>query len=408
MRVVRNLGASQGIALPVVLEGFGVAAGVLQRLAQGEVKVHPVIGTEVFALELRAHVRNVGGVEAVGLEVRQAEPHLTQARIELDRPAVGADAVVGSPGGLQRVAVTHPDLRLARVLLEDVLVDADGLLVFADARQHRRMQGAVVGVVCVGGEQPLDLLQRRGVLALAVQRDGVVVPCAEKARRQLQAALEQVLRVAVAANPAGDFGQHAEGRDVRRVFRQVPSQQRLGLRDAVLAQCRPGSQQARVARRGLQQAGAGGLGTAFLADGGQVVGQGPPRLRSLGIELHRLAKRGNRFLAAPECAERQSQFIVQVRPARVRLEHRGEQRQCPGRVATAAAGDSQHEGGMGMVGDHLENLGRLFGGQCGIALEQLHGVRECDLDRPDRFCCSAPTHVTNLPRSFTSGGHVLS
>ena len=85
-------------------------------------------------------------------------------RRELDAPAVGADAVVLPPGGLQRVAVAHPDLRLARVLREDARVDLDRALVFAEPTRDRGLEVAIAGIARLLAEQAVDLGQRLGDL----------------------------------------------------------------------------------------------------------------------------------------------------------------------------------------------------------------------------------------------------
>jgi hypothetical protein len=63
---------------------------------------------------------------------------------------------------------------------------------------------------------------------------------------------------------------------------------------------------------------------------------------------------------------------------------------------------------MRMIRDRLENLGRLLGGQVRVALEQAYRMGEGGFDRSDRFCGSAPTHVTMLPRSSADRFNALS
>ena len=240
--VVVQLRAPQRVALPVVLEGFGVALLIFQRLAECEVKVVAVLGGEVRTGQLLAHPRHIGGIEAIGLEVGEAHPCLPQARLELERAAIGADAFACRAGGLQHVAVAQPDLGLARILLERLHIDVDGAGILGDPGQYRGVQASIIGVARLDGQEPFDFGKRRGMLALPEQRDRVVVTRAVKARRELQAAGEQVLRVLIAAEPCGDLGEHADRRHVGRTLAQVLAQQCFGERYIVLAQCRRRSQ----------------------------------------------------------------------------------------------------------------------------------------------------------------------
>ena len=62
---------------------------------------------------------------------------------------------------------------------------------------------------------------------------------------------------------------------------QVPPQQRFGFRNAVLAQRGARGEQARVARRGLEEARARRFGAGIIADRPEVIGERAPRIRQI-------------------------------------------------------------------------------------------------------------------------------
>ena len=79
---VAQLRAAQGIAVAVVRERRRVVAGILQRLAQGEVQVQAVLVRKIGARALRTHHRHVVVAEAEGLQVGQAPPHFAEAGLQ--------------------------------------------------------------------------------------------------------------------------------------------------------------------------------------------------------------------------------------------------------------------------------------------------------------------------------------
>ena len=138
-------------------------------------------------------------LEGEGLEVGQAPPGLAEAGSELDALAIGGDAFLLPAGGLQRVAIAHPGLRLPGIFGEHAGVHLEGAIELTDAAENRGLRVAVAGVVRVCLERLVDLRERFGGTRLPVQRDREVVACGRKARGELEAALQQVARIGVAA-----------------------------------------------------------------------------------------------------------------------------------------------------------------------------------------------------------------
>ena len=177
-------------------------------------------------------------------------------------------------------------------------------------------------------------------MTLAHERHGVVVPGAVEAWRELQAALQQLLGVGVAPEARGDFRQHAQRRNVGRMLDEVAAQQRLGFRDAVLAQRRTGGEQARIACRGLEQPRAGRFRSGLIADGVEMIGERAPGVGQLGIELHAASQGGDGFLATSQRAQCQAELAVGRRPSAVRLRQRCEHRECRLRVTARTMRDA--------------------------------------------------------------------
>ncbi len=248
----------------VVLEGLGPAAGVLQCLAEGEMQVQPILAGDVRQGELALHRGHVGGAEAEGLQVGETPPALAEARLQLQAPAIGGDAVLGAPDGLQRVPQAHPPLGLDRMVVEDGPVGLDGRLVFPDLGQGRGLQAAVGGMAGLDGEQAVDLFDSERGTVLAVEHQGVVVPGGLEARRQLKAPVQQHLRVVVAADAPGHLGQHAQGGHVVRLALEEGLQQPLGDGQPVLGQGGGGIAQLRLVHRGGDLAGVSLLGAGVV------------------------------------------------------------------------------------------------------------------------------------------------
>ena len=233
--------------------------------------------------------------------------------------------------------VTQPDLRLVRVAPQHLGVDVNRARIFADARQDRGLETAVVGVSRLSGAQLLDLRQGGGVLALTIERHGVVVARTGKAGGELEAAREQILGVVVTAQARGHLGEHADGSDVGRVLVQVPAQQRLGLGDAVVAQRGGRSHQARVTRGHLEKARTRSLSSRIVAHRRQVIGKGAPGIGKIGIERHRSAQRCHRILAPCQRSEGQTEFKVHRCPLGLSHRQRREHGERRGRIAAVAA-----------------------------------------------------------------------
>ena len=212
---------------------------------------------------------------------------------------------------------------------------------------------------------------------------GVVLARGIETGRQLQAALQQVQRILVAAQPGGDLGEHADRRHVGRRLLQVSAQQRLGLGNTVLDQRDGGGQQLRVAGGMAHVVGVGGVGGLLLAGGHEVVAERAPCLRQVGLQRHRAAQRVDRLLAAPVMAQRQAEVEMGERPVRLAPGQRLEDLERALRIALPDPCRRQQPQRGGVVRGHLEDLRRLFAGQGRVALQQALRMGQRLLQRAD-------------------------
>ena len=91
----------------------------------------------------------------------------------------------------------------------------------------------------------------------------------------------------------------------------------------------------------------GRIGGFLHLERGVVISERAPRVRQRGPEMHRALERRDRFLALAEPPERE-------------------------------AGDRER---VRLVGNHLQDLVRLFRRGARVGVEQPHRIRECDIER---------------------------
>src|SRR5471032_91911 len=119
-----------------------------------------VLFRKIRARKLRAHRLQLLWSEVKCLEIGEAPVGLAQTRLHFDAFTVSGDTVLLASLGLERMAVTHPDLGLLRIAGENGLVDLDRLLVVANSRQDRRLQTLVAWVARFERKQGLGFAQR--------------------------------------------------------------------------------------------------------------------------------------------------------------------------------------------------------------------------------------------------------
>ena len=342
-----------------------------------------IVLSEIRARQLPTHCGQLVGAEAEGFQIGQAPPDFAERRLEFQAAAIGSNGAVAVPGGFQRMAIAHPHFRIARVVFQQVGIDADGGFVVTDPAQHHRLEIAVSKMPRIGCQQMLDLDQRLLRPVAAMQDQRVILPRCLEAGGQLQAALEQMQGVLVATQPGSDFGEHADRGNVSRRLLQVFAQQGLGRGDAVLDQGDGGSQQARVAGGVTHMAPVRRVGRLLFAGRHQVIAKRAPGLRQIGLQRHRATQRLDRFLPAPAMAKRQPQVEMDHGPVRLGLRQRNEDVERALHVPLQRACSGQQLQCSRMTRSHLQDLVELLDCQQRISLQQAFRVGHGLFQRAD-------------------------
>ena len=304
---------AQRVSGQVVAERRCILARILQRLAQGEIEVVTVLIAEIRARQLALHRGHVRGIEAEGLEVGQAPVGLAVRWIHRDRAPVSLDRARLGSGCLQHVAVARPQPGQAWMPGEDRLVQRDRLVGVADAAEDRGLEVEVARVRRFDRKQGVGLGESLDRPVQPVEHKGMVLARGVEPGREFKAAREQRFGVVVASEPRRDLGQHADRGDVRRCAPEMRAQQRLGLRNALLAQGRCRREQHRVARRVADMRGVGGLGGRGVARRRQQVGHRQPRTGQVRLQRDGAADGGR---ALGNAAGRRQRLAVGEQHAR--------------------------------------------------------------------------------------------
>src|SRR5579863_6820365 len=404
VRIVGMYLPPQAVALLVATERFAVLAAVLERLAECELEMQPVIIAQIGAFERLAQGGEVGCGELERLEIGETPPRLTERCLETDRTAIGSDAVFAAAGGLERVAIAHPHLGLLRKLLKDRLVYADRLMVVTETSENGGVQIAVARMPRLLEQQLLDLRQRQIGLALPVEHHRIVVAGGVKARCQLQTALEKLLGIRVAAQPSGHLRPHAQRRDIGRMCLQMRDEQRIRLRQIILHQRMSGLRQAGVAAGGRQVAGARLVGSGAVSQCVELVGKQTPGIGRVRLEQQRAPQGGHGFGGARRLAERHGELELHGERARLSAGERLEDFKCRAGLPGNAPGGAENQLRVRMSRHGLEYLSRLLCRPPRIPLQQPRGVHEGNLQGALglRSFAQSPARCVILPMCLRS------
>ena len=158
--IVVDAGAAAPVTLGVVFEAARIVLSVLERLAQGKIKMEPILIAEIGALQPRAHRLQFFGAESKGLEIGQAPVRFTEIRCDADAPAISADGLLLAPGRAQRVSIAHPDLGVLWVPRQYLDVGLDGLGVVTNSCQHHSQRIEIGRIARFVLEQAFQFLER--------------------------------------------------------------------------------------------------------------------------------------------------------------------------------------------------------------------------------------------------------
>ena len=109
-----------------------------------------------------------------------------------------------------------------------------------------------------------------------------------------------------------------------------------------------------------------GIGSDGVAERTEVIAERTPGIAHFRFQPHRGLQLCYRIIAASCEPERETQFIVDGHPARVRARQRFEDCERGGCFTTRTMRGAQDDRGDRMAGSDLEDLAGLFGGERGI------------------------------------------
>ena len=120
-----------------------------------------------------------------------------------------------------------------------------------------------------------------------------------------------------------------------------------------------------------------------------MIPQQAPRLRVIGLQLHRALQGINCFVAVTRSGERQGVLEMGGNPCRLLDDQRDDEIQRRSRITGQPARSCQHQTGRMVFGGGFENLQGLFGSEVRIDTQQFSGVCQRDAERAGWFSCGA-------------------
>ena len=203
------------------------------------------------SLQRGGHLFDVARIKLHGFQIRKAPPGVAQRWCSADCLAIRRNTFFLTPDCLENVTIADPELRLLWSARQDALIEVYRLFIAARAGEHRRFGCKMSGIFRVRRKQMVGVLMRLGELALSLQHEDQVRACRSEIRRKLQRALQQALRIGIAAKTAGYFGEHADGNNIDGFFEQTRPQQSLCYSELVRLQRGTSLEQDRIANRSV-------------------------------------------------------------------------------------------------------------------------------------------------------------
>src|SRR6185295_8396627 len=197
------------------------AAEIMKRLSECEFDMEAIIVLETAAVENLLHRKNIVFRKPNRLEVRETPPNLAQSRIDTRSPAVCGNRLVLPADRLEHVGVCHERSRLVRSLGDHLLIELEGLVEVAQARERRRMQAEIARAIGLGRDNFINQRQRLGGAPEPTQHHREIGARRGEVRVDLKGAAKETLGVLKAAEPCSKLSEHADCPHIERVFLQV-------------------------------------------------------------------------------------------------------------------------------------------------------------------------------------------
>ena len=206
------------ITLFVVLPGGIVVLAVLVGLGQGEQEIYPGGLPDGLAIQPLLHFRYFAVVEAVGLQVGEAEVSFSKLRLKCQAAFIGIHALLLFAQCFQHMTQAQPGPRVFRIQFQGAAIGGCGLLGEGSRCQHTCQAVMRTGIVRLQGDECMVDLDRflRALQFLQYpaqfEHGGDVVGCPG------QGLPEKVFSLVEIACSSGDKAQHTQGIHMTRIF----------------------------------------------------------------------------------------------------------------------------------------------------------------------------------------------
>ena len=134
------------------------------------------------------------------------------------------------------MAIAHPQFGMVRKTRGQLLIQRNSLCIAANPAKRCGFQVLLDGIVTPFRQNGVEIFQRLWKSVLFIQHSCQIGPRRAKIRRQFQCAAQQSLAIFQPANAGGQFGHHADRRDIGGRRTQMPAQNRFCILQPVFCQ----------------------------------------------------------------------------------------------------------------------------------------------------------------------------
>ena len=178
-------------------------------------ELDPATELETVPGHLTVHVLNVVRRKPEGFQICQTPVGLPKTRVPFYRFSISGLALLPFAFCFKDVCVAQPDLGIVWILRQQRLIKLTGSLVLPNSAADNGCQIAISRPLRVLGKQFFHLGESPVGLIGPVQQDRQVVAGTRKTGRQLEAVLQQGLRLIIATHSHCHLRQHSHCRHIR-------------------------------------------------------------------------------------------------------------------------------------------------------------------------------------------------
>ena len=178
-------------------------------------ELDPATELETVAGHLTVHVLNIVRRKPEGFQIRQTPVGLPKTRVPFYRFSISGLALLPFALCFKDVCIAQPDLGIVWILRQQRLIKLTGSLVLPYSAADNGCQIAISRPLRVLGKQFFHLGEGPVGLIGPVQQDCEVVAGTRKTGGQLEAILQQSLRLIIATHSHCHLRQHSHCRHIR-------------------------------------------------------------------------------------------------------------------------------------------------------------------------------------------------